>query len=222
MSTRPSKPINEVGAPRTKGGGAPQKYTLDERGRRLINNLYDGTTERTDMIQREMPGIPRKIIQQWAGDMGKTKSRGHWTPKEEQYLRNNFAFMSQRKLQQALKKDRVTIQRKAAQLGLTGRQDPSHQTYTMTELMEVLGMQNDYTVRKWVTRGWLKGKKRKNADHQEVWDFRPKDIRDFIIGHPNEISPQKADWLWLVDILAGNEGVGNLLPDYASAEGGDD
>jgi len=208
MATRPLIPIEQVGAPRARSGGVPQKWELGDRERRLILDLYDGTPARTDMIQRYLPGVPRKTIREWGRMLGKAKPRGVWTEEQEQYLRENFGKVSFHQLEIHLKKDRLSILRKIEQLRL--RKEDNDDGYTLTDLMAGLGTNNYHTVRRWVDKGWLKGTKRKIGSNEEVWNFSAKAIREFIFAHPQEVDPHKFDWLWIIDILAGDNGIGAL------------
>lgn len=204
---RPEK----VGAPRTKTGGHPQKYFLDDRGRKLIMDLYDGSKERTDLIQKYMPQVPRKIISKWASELGKghSRSRSNWTYEEEQVLRMYVGKVSMRQLKIMLGKGRATIERRAYDLGLYKERNTDN--YTLQDLVLSFGAE-DRTICRWIEKGWLKGKKGMFGFNDDLWVFLPKDIREFIFEHPGELNQHKMDWLWIVDILAGDVGLGELGP----------
>jgi hypothetical protein len=208
---QPIVPPRKVGAKRTKQGGHPQKYFLDERGRKLIMDLYDGTKERTDMIQKYMPLVPRKIISKWASELGKghSRSRSNWTYKEEQVLRQYIGKVSMRQLKIMLGKGRGAIERRAYDLGLYKEYNTDN--YTMQDIVLSLGAE-DRTIHRWIEKGWLKGRKGIFGFNDDIWVFLPKDIREFILAHPGALNQHKFDWLWVADILSGELGLGGLGP----------
>ncbi len=208
MPYKPLMPVEKVGARREFGGGKPQKYFLDDRGRRLIMDLYDGTKERLNMLQRHLPGIPRPVICRWAMQLGKVHPRDRWTKEEEKFLRHNIRTMPMYKIADHLGKDSKTIARKATFLGLykKGMEDG----YSLNALGEALGVYDDAKMQRWIRNGWLKGKKVTTEINQKSWYFTDKDIRAFIIAHPDEVDPRRFDWLWVIDVLMGDRGIGRL------------
>ena len=84
--------IPEVGARRTRSGGIQQKYFLDEPGRRLILARYDGKRDTTTELATRL-GVPRRVLQEWARQLGVGRRRGsyrQWTEEEIQYLEANL------------------------------------------------------------------------------------------------------------------------------------
>lgn len=213
MPHQPLIPFDQIGAPRQVRGGVPQKYFLDDRGRRLIMDLYDGSQERIELIKKHLPGIPTRVISKWAIQMGKVSPRDFrkWTPEQEKFLCNNLRTMPMSKLEKHLRKERSTIVRKAKELGLY-RED-KEDGHSIDSLAMALGITNDNKIKHWVDRGWLKGEKQTTAFKTVKWYFTDKAVRDFIFAHPQEINPHKVDWLWVVDILAGDRGIGRLDAD---------
>jgi hypothetical protein len=210
-------PIPRVGAKRTEKGGRPQKYILSPEGRRLILEKYDGSTERLDELERLLKPVPRWVIIKWASQMGLTRdSRNqNWTPEEIAFLKKNIKTMSMKELAEKLERAEYTIRRKAIREGLY--QPHTHEGYNMQDLMLGLGVTNHHKIEQWIEDGWLKGRKRRiGVTHQE-WHFTDKDIKAFILTHPDEIDPRRFDWLWIVDVLSG--GIGRLDDErYAKGE----
>ena len=203
------RPPEQVGALRTRRGGEKQKYFLDDKGRKLILDLYDGTTERVDLIAKSMPTVPRYIIYRWAKELGVAHSRvqSQWSYEEEEYLRKNIGKVSYHHLEKKLKKSRMNIYNHAQEMGLI--KERAEDYYSLHDLVVSFGAQ-EKTIRSWIEKGWLKGKKDASGYY---WIFKSKDIREFILSHPSEINPRKLDrgsWLWIVDILAGENGIGEL------------
>lgn len=201
------KLYDQVGAPRTSKGGVPQKYFLDDRGRQLINDLYDGSGERLDLLSRQLR-LPRKIVQRFAMQMGKTRPRGYWEPEQEEFLRKNLRKLSMNELERRLKRHKAAIIRKAYSLGLY--KENNGEGYTLADLMIGLGISSNHKIYEWIDKGWLKGKKVIVALRLEQWYFSSNDIRKFILAHPEQINQHKMDWLWVVDILSGEVGIGEL------------
>src|SRR5258706_4103649 len=171
MPQQPIMPTKEVGARRKAPGGCPQKYVLDDRGRQLILNLYDGSKERTDIIQKQMPNVPRKVIHRWAVQLGKVTPRDYyrWTKEQDDFVRNSLHTMPMCKIEEYLKKDRSSIVRRAHRLGLY--QEDNGDGYSMDSLCLALGVTNELKVYQWIQNGWLKGEKKIIAFKQEKWHF---------------------------------------------------
>ncbi len=199
---QPLMPIEEVGKRRTDKA---QKYFLTDAGRRLIVETYDGKT-RTITALAERLQVPRWCIRRWAVQMGLVRVRENkrWTPEEEMNLEILMHRMSVKALAKKLGRTETAIQRKAASLGIT----KCGEGYTMHALADALGCARQ-TVALWVEKGWLKGQRRKTArDGNDIWYFSDAAVRKFIMQHPYEIDPRRAEWGWLVDVLTG--GIGEL------------
>lgn len=208
----PLMPPEKVGARRNIPGGARQKWFLKDHERKMIMDLYDGTKSRTDQIQRAMPHIPRYMICRWAMQLGLVPPKDRWTLEQEKFLRKNLRRMTMKDLAKYLKKDRNSIRRKAVIMGLY--KEKKSDGYSMNEFMMGIGVQNDDRVYKWIENGWLKGKKVTTEFSNVAWYFTDKAIREFIFAHPEELDQRKFDWLWIVDILAGDKGLGRLDEDH--------
>lgn len=205
------KPIDQVGVRRPAGtGGVPQKYTLDDPGRRLILALYDSSSERIDELQRRL-GVPRGIVQKWAFELGVTRhmERG-WTPEQVEYLRQHFRKDKAVDIAKHLGHTVSSVRYKANRLGLSQTRDDC---YTLTALCEGLGRSHKQAKR-WADQGWIKGERRANSTSNDPWTFTAKNIHDFIIAHPEEIDLRRVDKFWFIDILAGGrDGIGAFLHD---------
>lgn len=210
MATMSLMPIEQVGARRTGSlrGGKPQKYVLDEPGRRLILATYDSSPGCVSELQRRL-GVPRRVVLKWAHELGVARTNERrWTPEEIQYLEKHLHRTKLENIAKHLGRTKVAVKRKATKLGLRKMTEG----YTMTALCEGLGCLPG-RAKLWIEKGWLKGSRRHTdrTTNGDVWMFTDKAIRDFIIAHPGEINPRKMDWLWIVDILAGGrDGIGNL------------
>lgn len=197
----PIIPVEQVGQP---GHIHNQKYFLSDAGRRLLLDTYDGRTETVDMLTKHLQ-VPRWCVRRWAVQLGLSQPRKTaWTPEEERYLEANLHHMSVGRIAKKLGRTKVAVQRKAASLGIS----KLGEGYTIHSLADALGCARQ-TVTLWVERGWLKGKRRQTErPDNDIWYFSDAAVRKFIMQHPHEVDPRRADWLWLVDVLAG--GIGEL------------
>jgi hypothetical protein len=204
--------MEEVGAKRTgiHRGGRHQQFVLDDRGSRLLCELYDGTSERIDRLV-QLLGVPRWKIKKWAMDLGLTcQKEPRWTPEDEEYLQRNLHRQSVTAIAKHLGRTKVSIKLKAKRLGV----NKCHQEgYTMRGLCMAFGCDH-HKVERWIELGWLRGRRRKTErEDRDVWLFTDRDIRELIKKHPQEIDPRRFDWLWIVDLLCGDNygGIGALV-----------
>jgi len=212
VPNQPIMPPNEVGALRKAPGGVKQKYILDDRGRQLIIDLYDGSSKRLDMISREMPGIPRSTITRWASRLGKViPPENKWSQEQDDYLRKNIRKKTMSQLERYLRKERTTIVRRARKLDLYKEDD--YDGYSMEDLVLGFGFSGDDKIFQWMRKGWIKGHKKLVAFQLEKYYFGEKAVKDFILNHPDQLNPHKFDWLWIADILTGSKGLGRLDED---------
>lgn len=190
----------------------PQKYYLDEPGRRLLLAKYDGRTETINELARLLH-VPRWKVKKWGSDFGLARQKEPpWTPEDEAYLERNMHSQSLAKIAQHLGRTKVAVKLKAKRLGVNKM---LQEGYTLSGLCQGLGVDH-HKAHQWIENGWIKARKRHTERPRDVWYFTDDAIRNFIAAHPLEIDPRKADWLWLVDILlsGGQKGLGELaIPD---------
>lgn len=202
-----------VGARRTHQGGRPQKYFLDERGRQLIISGYSNG-ETLNSIARKLR-VPRGKVSQWAVQLGLSRQSSRpWSDKEIAYLKRNFYKKDLNELAVRLKRSSGSVRMKAYRLGLSENIE-----YNKDNVAEGLGV-HENTVSKWVEKGLLKGKKRGDSPNDK-WQFLDKDLRKFILTYPHEVNPKKFDWLWVADILSGDNGIGRLDTVYEESQEGE-
>lgn len=206
-----TKTLDQIG----RNNGHPrQKYILNDADRELLLSVYDGRTETINELSEQLK-VPRHTIKAWASHCGLTRQYV-WTAKEIEYLERFYHILSLKDLAYTLHKSHYSIHLKACQMGLR-RFDEG---YTAASLAEALGVVRT-TICEWVKKGWLPNRRRKTHDPSvpegEGWEayyFTDRDVRNFIINHPERIKPTEENWLWLVDILAGGEkGLGELYGD---------
>jgi DNA-directed RNA polymerase specialized sigma subunit len=205
-----NKAFEQVGAPRIAKGGIPQKYFLDEHGRKIIISGYRNNRS-LNSIARELR-VPAQKVSQWAVQLGVSRhSSKRWSEKDIAYLKRNFYKKDIGELAVRLKRPANSVSTKAYQLGLS-----ENNAYNKYQIAEGLGVHPN-TVSEWIAKGWLKGKKRGNSPNDH-WEFLDKDIRKFVLTYPHEVNPKKFDWLWVADILSGGEGMGRLDENYEKTQ----
>jgi hypothetical protein len=206
-------PLEQVGAKRTgiHKGGMPQKYVLDEPGRRLILALYDGTTQRIDELQRRL-GVPRWQVRKWGRDLGLARQKEPpWTEEEVQYLEGFLHKVSLGDIAKHLGRTKTAVRLKAKRLGIN---KCYQEGYTMHGLCLGLGC-NHHQAKRWLESGWLKGTRRKTERVEpqggDVWLFTDPAIREFVRRHPEEIDLRRVEKHWFLDvIMGGHYGAGEL------------
>lgn len=205
---QPLMPLENIGSRRvgSHAGGKQQKYVLSDHGRRLILEHYDGTTEKITWLSKQL-AVPRHVVKKWGGQLGLARQKEpRWTPQDEAFLERNLHHMSLTTIAQQLGRTKTAVKLKAKRLHIN---KCGQEGYTMQGLCLGLGCDHKQ-VEKWMKNGWLKGQRRQTErtpqQGGDVWYFSDKAIRAFIKGHPQEIDPRRADWLWLVDILVGGLG----------------
>jgi hypothetical protein len=207
-----TQPLMEVVGAKREGihaGGIRQRYILDDRGRRLIQDIYNGTSESIDELVRLL-GVPRWKVKMWGSQMGLTHQERFWTQEDEDYLTRNLHRKSLGDIAKHLGRTKVSVKLKAKRLGVN---KCGQEGYTMRGLCLALGCDH-HKVERWLEYGWLKGTHRHTERTTgDVWLFVDRDIRNFVMQHPLEVDPRRMDWLWMVDLLAGDNygGIGSLI-----------
>jgi len=187
-----AKPVEQVGAKRTRHGGVPQKWVLTEQGRRLMIERYDGSSECISELQRYL-GVPRYVVHRWARAMHLTGSKGaNWTEDEIVYLKKHYNAKQTEDIAAYLGRTVLAVKAKASHIGL----DVSD-GYSLDEVRQGLGRSWE-TVNKWVKLGWLKG--RRCTFNATTWNFTDAQIRDFLRSHPLEVDLRRVDQLWFLDV----------------------
>jgi hypothetical protein len=211
--TQPLRPLEDIGKARTGSNAGPQKYVLDEPGRRLLLARYDGKSETIDELAKRL-AVPRTIVKYWAREIGLARRKEpRWTPEDEAYLECNLHRSSLADIAKKLGRTKTAVKLKAKRIGVN---KCGQAGYTMRGLCMGLGCDHKQ-VERWLERGWIKGTRRhtERAQH-DVWYFSDAAIRRFVMQHPQEVDQRRFDWLWVVDILTG--GLGELGTMYGESE----
>lgn len=181
-------------------GGRPQKYFLDDYSRQAIISGYS-SGKTLNSIARKLQ-VPRWKVSEWAALIGVSRqSMRAWEDREIAYLKRNFYQKDIHELSTRLGRSANSVRIKAHILGLS-----ENNGYNKDNMAEGLGV-NERTVSKWVEKGWLKGRKRGDSPTDQ-WIFLDKDIRDFILAHPEKVKEMGS--LWVADLLSNEVGMGEL------------
>ena len=201
----------QVGARRegVHKGGIRQRYSLDEPGRRLLLACYDGRSATITDLARRL-AVPRWKVIRWANDLGLARGKApRWTAAEDTYIETYAHQSSIVAIATHLGRTPTAVRiRMKRFLGIA----KSSNGYTLRRLCACLGCDH-HKVERWIAAGWLRGERRHSERTAlgDIWYFSDAAVRALIVEHPQEIDPRRADWLWLVDILAGGyNGLGAL------------
>lgn len=187
-----------------RGVDIKQKYFLDEPGKRLLIETYDGHPKTIDELVERLCA-PRWKIHKWAKQLGLTRSYDpRWSKEDEIYLEANLHRMNVKTIAKRLGRTEVAVRQKAALLGIT----KFSEGYTLRGLAQALGC-DQRAIKRWMEKGWIKGSRRQTEREQgDIWYFSDAAVRNFIKQHPDAIDHRKAAWPWLADVLTG--GIGEL------------
>lgn len=188
-----------------------KKYFLSEEEKQYFLDTFDGTSACAQRLSKKF-NVPRHTIHDWARAFGvHQKQRRYWTEEELDYLKQAWGDTSLPFMAKKLNRSPVSVRQRAARMGLMSIQEDK---INRIELCDALGC-CDRTIGQWIARGWLKGTQSGKGAH---WSFSDKQIRDFIFAHPDQVNQHRVDWLWVVDILSGDIGIGELYPGHKKGE----
>jgi hypothetical protein len=192
--------------------GTRGKYRLSPEGRALLIARYDGRPSTIDYLCGELK-VPRNILKDWACRLGLTRtSNMAWSEQELTYLERYLPTMSMEDLSRRLNRSIVSIRWKCRDLGIS---KAFTEGYTRNSLSLALGA-SCHTIDKWIEKGWLRARPRKTQCAHDHWYISDAAVRDFVFNYPHLIDPARANWLWLIDVLKGENGLGSLADERGS------
>jgi hypothetical protein len=129
-----------------------------------------------------------------------------WTAEEIEYAMANAhrtpRFVSRSMRSRGWHRTPTAIKVKLKRLGAC-TEDPDH--YTARGLAVLFGVDSK-TVCLWITRGWLKAKRRgterTEAQHGDQWWIHRREVRSFIVENAGIVDLRKVDRVWFIDLLA--------------------
>ncbi len=189
------------------------KYNLSDRELKVIKDLYDGTPSRLNVIMHRLGRkYPRTYVRRIARTLELARHTKPWTKREEDYLLENCPRMGLKALRRGLerlsgiKRTETAIRLKQKRLGI---QIDCEDGFSLRGLMLLLyrDQENHYPIHRWVSKGWLRGRRRgtlrTKAQGGDEWYFDTDAVRNFIIAHPEEIDQRMVDFPAFIKLLAG-------------------
>jgi hypothetical protein len=189
-----------------------RKYNPTGEELKTVRDLYDGTTVKINVIMMRLKRkYPRWYIRRLAQKMGLARTKEpDWSRQEITYLLDHYHICGYAALRSALKRINGGFARSTTAIYLKAKRlmiCKSDQGYTMLGVCALLGVDH-HKVRKWVSKGYLKGKprgtKRKKCQGGDIWFFDSAWLRSFIIRHPEEIDLRRVDKQAFIGILLCN------------------
>lgn len=160
-------------------------------------------------------GRPRQWVRSRAIKLGAIAHiRGrNWTPEEDAILREHAGF-GPRKMQKALIAAGITDRTEPAIAercrrvhGISNAVERDPDLYSANDVAGLIG-EDVHRILGWLSRGGLRGR----AEHDPAtgrvtrWNITRKDLREWMIRHPQDWLPARCDRYWLIEILAGRVG----------------
>ena len=187
-----------------------RKYTHTDESDTLIRQAYHRWIEYGN--RRSIPGVaaklgwPKYVITKRGRELGLARTKEKpWTPTEEAIL-EDWGWMSvpriARRVREAgYKRSETAIHLKMKRMKIKGNLDG----WCMRGLSQALGV-DDKKIAVWIKRGFLKAKDTGVVVGKNEKVFvASKDVRHFILDHPDEIELARIDKFWLLSVLCPNE-----------------
>lgn len=194
-------------SPQTKRGGKRERWQSSEQIDRLIVQTYGRVRSPRDVARlAQTLRRPSWWVSKRARTLGLVAPRfkeAPWSATEIEIISEN-AHRVPSYLKAALKRGGFTRSETAIVVKLkrigADRTDPNY--YTATGLASVLGV-DPHQVAAWITKGWLKAKRRGNdaPEERDHWWIARRDAARFIVENVHAVNFAKVDKHWLVDLL---------------------
>ena len=189
-----------------------RKYFLTPDEIRIIQEYYDGTSLRTNKILRMIgPKYPRWYIKRKANEMGLShiKKNPDWNEREIEFLHKNYPRKGWTALIKGLQKINGGIWRSPTAIQLKAKREHINKRsdgFTMRMVEELLGRDHK-TIALWMQKGFLdskkKGTRRTKVQGGDMHHFEAKDLRTFVITHPDEIDLRRVEPRSFIHLIAG-------------------
>lgn len=187
-------------------------YFPTEDELKIIKNLYDGTTEKIDKIMSLLGDrYPRWYVRRLANEMGLARfKKAIWSEREIEALHQYYPRFSFNVVARKLKninggtwRSPTAILLKAKRQHINKRSDG----FTMRMMEDLMGADHR-KIEGWIGRGWLnnghrKGTRRTERQGGDMHHFEAKDLREFVINHPDEIDLRRVEPQSFIHLVAG-------------------
>ncbi len=182
-------------------------YIWTESEQEILKKRYTGTTPNILSLQKalyENSGIMRNphAIRKMATKLQLTRPTKHpWTEDQIKLLEQLVGKFSAPIISHRVNHSVSSVCNKANELGLKLLQ--RYDWYTLNETAEILGVWRE-TVLKWIEHGKLKTSR--NTDKEKsTWHITSKQLHDFIVRYPMELTGRNVNMVHLVEILCSPE-----------------
>jgi hypothetical protein len=155
-------------------------------------------------------GRPRQWIRKRAEQLGVVVPRfkePEWTDPEDAILREHASKHIDRiaKILRRAGYKRTPVGVRCRLYRLDGIDREREGVYTASDVARILGVDSKTPI-EWITKGWLKARRRKTEVPQQyndrVWDIARADLRRFVIDHVAHVDFRKVDKYFVVELLA--------------------
>jgi hypothetical protein len=185
------------------------KYVFTAQIDQLIREIYlnqpDAKSRPGIRVLAKKVGMPHWALKKRARELGLARTKEKpWSDAELEILAR-YAWMSDERIRLKLKQAGYARSATAVHLKLK-RMKFKHDGnfYSANSLAEALGIDN-HVVSRWIKSGHLRaqlrGTRRTDAQHGDVYLIHEKDVRRFIIEHPTDVDLRKVDQLWFLDLI---------------------
>lgn len=182
-----------------------QAWQSSEQIDAIIRRTYQKTPARQDVQHcAATVGRPRWWVSKRAQKLGLVAPRFKqpaWCEAEIDII-TELAHRQPKAIQKALRRAGFTRSETAIIVKLkrigADRTDPLH--LNANQLATVMGVDRK-TVGAWITKGWLKAKRREASALDDFWSIHRRDIRRFIVDNVAAVDLRKVDKFWFVDLL---------------------
>lgn len=180
-------------------------WTEEDDG--LLRREYRYTIQSLDDLALRIGGVTKDSVRQRLTRLGLLKLTVlKWTPKEEEFLRENYTKLSPIVISRKLHRSVNSVVGKAHRLSVTNRVRDGW--FTLEDVAKILGVDQG-----WIKRRMQNGLKFEMQAHypnrppeqgsRSPWHISEKALKNFIRRYPEELTGHNVDFVVLVDILAG-------------------
>jgi len=192
---------------RAKKRTKPSLYVFTPQMDERLRTAYE-TRERLTRTLNQMAketGWPKHVFRHRARDLGIARAKEKPWSRAEVTLLERHGWKSPGRLvaifrEAGFQRSHTSIEVKRKRLRIVANVNG----YTAHALAQMLGV-DPHKVTRWIRLGWLKARERGTARTEaqggDMLYIPESSVRQFILAHPLEISPGRADWLWLLDLV---------------------
>jgi hypothetical protein len=176
------------------------KWTPEEL--EIVRLNYKGSKNSVIIIQRlikDKYGIDRtyKAIQQKAEGIGLAiKIFTVWSEEEKEQLKSMVGEYSTDNIAKKLGRTISSVQNETYVLGLKLAHTNRSEWYTKEDLQHIFGVASE-SIEKWIQHGFINYSK----FNKYIYKFTVKQVRDFIMKYPMELTGRNIDLVQIIDII---------------------